>query len=643
MIARTRESSGIARLAERPADDRRVGARRDLELDDLHLAVGEHVRLSRGGHADRAGDRVRGLELGRDREVDVEASLAPEVDVLDVRRPDHGRRPRRLDARERAGDEVHLVARGAGDEEIRVGGARLAGSSCGWRRSPSIVRTSKRYASGLEALARRCRSPSGRARRGAPRRWSSRPVLHRRRRSSRRGAAYPSPARTPRGSRTVRLLSAAWVASSWRVAARRSPRSLARSALAAGAATPRLAVVARGLSSPVYVTQAPGAAEPALRRRAGRTDPHRRARARDAGRSSTSARWSSAGGEQGLLGLRLLAAVRAESHVLRQVHAHARATGTWSSGTAQPARARVPGERAGDPERPAALLEPRRRSHRVRAGREAVGRDRRRRLGRRSREPRAGSRQPARQDVPARRRGRERRRPELVAIGLRNPWRYSFDRKTGDLWIGDVGQGEIEEVDRLPRGTYGARQLRLGRLRGRAAASRRSRSARAGSSSRSRSTRTHSGCSITGGYVYRGKKVPRLAGRYVFGDYCSGTIWSIPARGGAMRVEPVRVEGLTSFGEDLAGELYAVVGRRHDLPVRTAEPSVRHARTALRRRADAFRDLPRRRRGSERQESTAWILLANELARAPTDLRRLAERGVRDRVQRVVQAREARG
>ena len=73
---------------------------------------------------------------------------------------------------------------------------------------------------------------------------------------------------------------------------------------------------------------------------------------------------------------------------------------------------------------------------------------------------------------------------------------------------------------------------------------------------------THdAGCSVTGGFVYRGKAVPRLTGRYVFGDYCSGTIWSIPARGGALRREPVRVAQLTSFGESLSGAtLYAVSG-----------------------------------------------------------------------------------
>jgi len=147
--------------------------------------------------------------------------------------------------------------------------------------------------------------------------------------------------------------------------------------------------------------------------------------------------------------------------------------------------------------------------------------------------------------------------PELVAVGLRNPWRYSFDRATGDLWIGDVGQGEIEEVNVLRRGTSGLvnfgwdvyegrnrfedKQLGPGRLIPPIA------------------QYTHDeGISITGGYVYRGSAVPRLRGRYVYGDFGSGTIWSIPTRGGTPRVEPVEVNGLVSFGEDLKGELYAV-------------------------------------------------------------------------------------
>ncbi|MGI8974830.1 MAG: PQQ-dependent sugar dehydrogenase, partial [Gaiella sp.] len=147
--------------------------------------------------------------------------------------------------------------------------------------------------------------------------------------------------------------------------------------------------------------------------------------------------------------------------------------------------------------------------------------------------------------------------PELVAVGLRNPWRYAFDQRTGDLWIGDVGQGAIEEISVLRGGTSGLvnfgwdvyegnsrfedKELGPGRL------------------VQPIAQYTHAdGCSVTGGYVYRGSAVPRLAGRYVYGDYCSGKIWSLPVRGGAPRVEPVEVPSLVSFGVDLRGELYAV-------------------------------------------------------------------------------------
>jgi glucose/arabinose dehydrogenase len=150
--------------------------------------------------------------------------------------------------------------------------------------------------------------------------------------------------------------------------------------------------------------------------------------------------------------------------------------------------------------------------------------------------------------------------PELVAIGLRNPWRYSFDRATGALWIGDVGQNAIEEIDRLPRATTGLVNFGWNVFEGRSRFS--DQPLGPGTLIQPIAQYTHAaGCSVTGGFVYRGKAVPRLRGRYVFGDYCSGTIWSIPAGGGALRREPVRVPQLTSFGESLTGAtLYAVSG-----------------------------------------------------------------------------------
>ena len=125
-------------------------------------------------------------------------------------------------------------------------------------------------------------------------------------------------------------------------------------------------------------------------------------------------------------------------------------------------------------------------------------------------------------------------RPEIFAIGVRNPWRLSFDRVTGDFWIGDVGQGAVEEVDRLAGRNRRRHQLRLAdhggqRMHGpgRAVSMQRSRRSR-----RRSSTYTHSlGCSITGGYVYRGTAVPALVGQYLYADFCTGRIWAAQRAG----------------------------------------------------------------------------------------------------------------
>jgi glucose/arabinose dehydrogenase len=147
---------------------------------------------------------------------------------------------------------------------------------------------------------------------------------------------------------------------------------------------------------------------------------------------------------------------------------------------------------------------------------------------------------------------------KLWAVGLRNPWRFSFDRTTGALYIGDVGQNRYEEIDYVPKGRshlnfgwdtyegnarYGDEKLLPGwKLTAPAL------------------VYPHAqGCSVTGGYVYRGTKVPAEAGRYLYGDYCTGTIWSfrISANRKArdVRTEPVQLKGISAFGEDAAGEL----------------------------------------------------------------------------------------
>ena len=121
--------------------------------------------------------------------------------------------------------------------------------------------------------------------------------------------------------------------------------------------------------------------------------------------------------------------------------------------------------------------------------------------------------------------------PEIVGLGLRNPWRYSFDRLTGDLYIGDVGQGDVEEVDFTPRASPGLENYGWDvyegsrQLRGEGAGSGKARLPRL-------RVRPDRGCTVVGGFVYRGKARPAERGRYVFGDYCSGTVWSFRVAGG---------------------------------------------------------------------------------------------------------------
>ena len=155
-------------------------------------------------------------------------------------------------------------------------------------------------------------------------------------------------------------------------------------------------------------------------------------------------------------------------------------------------------------------------------------------------------------------------RPEVFSIGLRNPWRFSFDRASGDLYIADVGQDSREEVDVSTASSGGGRGLNYGwnRMEGTACY---------GSTGCNRTgltlpvmDYTHAdGCSITGGYVYRGAALPSLTGTYFYADYCNGWIRSFTYTGGQAatpREWPALKPGgqITSFGEDAAGELYVM-------------------------------------------------------------------------------------
>ncbi|GIU94665.1 MAG: glucose dehydrogenase [Gaiellaceae bacterium] len=150
--------------------------------------------------------------------------------------------------------------------------------------------------------------------------------------------------------------------------------------------------------------------------------------------------------------------------------------------------------------------------------------------------------------------------PEIVGLGLRNPWRYSFDRATGHLYIGDVGQGAVEEVNVTPRSELSRLQNYGWNLY---EGSRRYSGGEPGPGRLVFPVFEYGhdrGCSVTGGVVYRGRARPGERGRYLVGDYCSGTVWSLRVADGQardVRVEPFRVPSLTSFGEDAAGEVYA--------------------------------------------------------------------------------------
>jgi glucose/arabinose dehydrogenase len=148
----------------------------------------------------------------------------------------------------------------------------------------------------------------------------------------------------------------------------------------------------------------------------------------------------------------------------------------------------------------------------------------------------------------------------IAGLGLRNAWRFSFDRATGDLYLGDVGQNAIEEVSFTPRSSPGLENYGWDLYEG----SRRYEEGNAGPGRLVFPVFEYGrddGCTVVGGHVYRGRSRPSERGRYVLGDYCSGKIWSFRVNGGEardVRVEPIQVGGsLSSFGEDAAGEIYA--------------------------------------------------------------------------------------
>lgn len=151
-------------------------------------------------------------------------------------------------------------------------------------------------------------------------------------------------------------------------------------------------------------------------------------------------------------------------------------------------------------------------------------------------------------------------RPEIWAYGLRNPWRFSFDRQTGDLWIADVGQNEREEVDFAPARSPGGANYGWSIMEGTRCYRPANNCDRTGLTLPVFEYTHDDGCSITGGYVYRGLAFPALQGAYLAADYCTGNAWALRWNGLSLQVDrlPRFPDRITSFGEDDAGELYIV-------------------------------------------------------------------------------------
>ncbi|MEU8246130.1 PQQ-dependent sugar dehydrogenase [Nonomuraea sp. NPDC048916] len=153
--------------------------------------------------------------------------------------------------------------------------------------------------------------------------------------------------------------------------------------------------------------------------------------------------------------------------------------------------------------------------------------------------------------------GKEDTRTEIWAYGLRNPWRFGFDRETGDLWIGDVGQNAWEEIDYQPAGSEGGENYGWNLREG----AKPFRVGKGGDLTEPVITYPlgeGGNCSVIAGFVYRGARIPWLQGNILYGDFCAGWVKTAPSEDLGQDRRVGRVEQLSSFGEDLDGELYAL-------------------------------------------------------------------------------------
>ena len=150
--------------------------------------------------------------------------------------------------------------------------------------------------------------------------------------------------------------------------------------------------------------------------------------------------------------------------------------------------------------------------------------------------------------------------PEIWVYGLRNPWRFSFDRLNGDMYIGDVGQNDWEEIDFQSADSTGGENYGWGIMEGDHCYKRHCES-QAYVAPIAEYHHSDGGCSVTGGYVYRGEQLKDLRGVYVYGDYCSGLISALfKTNDGVWTTTPLIESSLkiSSFGEDELGEVYVV-------------------------------------------------------------------------------------
>jgi glucose/arabinose dehydrogenase len=150
-----------------------------------------------------------------------------------------------------------------------------------------------------------------------------------------------------------------------------------------------------------------------------------------------------------------------------------------------------------------------------------------------------------------------RRKPEVYALGLRNPWRFSFDRATDDVVIADVGQDKYEEVDFVKRGTLRGKNFGWSNYEG----FHKYYGGAVHVKPVIETAHSDGNCSITGGYIVRDRSLKSLYGRYVYGDYCKSQLRSAKlqvGRASGDRTIGLRVPALTSFGQDARGRVYAV-------------------------------------------------------------------------------------